>query len=282
MVTLQYQEVLGLSAFVNGGFEDAECRLLAALTSPESTAIDVGANVGIHAVPMAASSPSAKVLAIEPVSSNVRRLLINVQANLIENIEVIEVAIGSHEGLITLHVADDPAYASTAAVVKGQREIGELAVEQTTLDVIWERSGRPTVSVIKIDVEGSELAVLNGAPALLASQHPAILIEAHGGQFGAVAAALAKNGYRPHRAEGLQPWNHLFQATEKRRPGGDPAQHSPSDRTSCCPEEAVVVTKDDEGSPHRRRGILEAWAGLRRPRPTPSGASGVLRTHSLG
>jgi FkbM family methyltransferase len=214
LVTLEYQEILGLSAFVNGGFEDAECRLLIALTKPETIAIDVGANVGIHAIPIAASSPTATVLAIEPVPRNARRLQDNIDANSIRNAEVMEVAVGSGEGLITLHVADDPAYASTDAVVRGQREIGQLTVEQTTLDAIWEQAGRPAVSVVKIDVEGAELAVLSGAGALLADQHPSILIEAHRVQFAAVASVLAREGYRRQASDGLEPWNHFFQVTE--------------------------------------------------------------------
>jgi FkbM family methyltransferase len=213
-VTLHYREELGLSAFVRGGFEDAECRLLVALTTPGSIAIDVGANVGIHAIPIAASSPSARVLAIEPLPSNANRLRENVEANSIRNIEVIETAVGSDEGVVTLHVADDPAYASTDAVLQGHREIGQLAVGQTTLDAIWHSMGRPSVSLVKIDVEGGEMAVLAGAHSLLASQHPAILIEAHEAQLGAVRSVLAQNGYRSHRVDDLLPWNHLFRATE--------------------------------------------------------------------
>jgi FkbM family methyltransferase len=217
LVSLQYREVLGLSAFVSGGFEDAECRFLMAMTSPNSTAIDVGANVGIHAIPMAAASPSAKVLAIEPLPNNARRLRDNAEANSIENIDVIEVAVASDEGVVTLHVADDPAYASTDAVLPGHREIGQLAVEQTTLDAIWERAGRPVVSLIKIDVEGGELDVLNGAHALLASQLPTILIEALETRIETVASALAEYGYRPRTLAGLQPWNHVFQAAVNSR-----------------------------------------------------------------
>ena len=122
-VTLQFREVLGLSAFVTGGFEDAECRLLMAITRPDSVAIDVGANVGIHTIPIAASAPLARVLAIEPLPGNAARLRENADANSIENIDVIEVAVGSQEGVVTLHIADDPAYASTDGVLRGQREM---------------------------------------------------------------------------------------------------------------------------------------------------------------
>jgi FkbM family methyltransferase len=211
-ITLEYREVLGLSAFVNGGFEDAECRLLIALTRPNSTAIDVGANVGIHAIPMAASSPTAKILAIEPLPSNVRRLRQNAEANMIDNLDVLELAVGRAQGVATLHVADDPAYASTDAVLGGHREVGLLAVQQTTLDLIWEEAGRPVVSVIKIDIEGGEMAALSGARVLLASRQPAVLIEAHDARIGAVETALAETGYQRQPTDGLQPWNHLFLA----------------------------------------------------------------------
>jgi FkbM family methyltransferase len=217
-VTLQYREVLGLSAFVSRGFEDAECRLLAGLTNRDSTAIDVGANVGIHAIPMAMASPFGRVLAIEPAPSNAQRLRLNVEANSIKNIDVLEVAVGDEVGVVTLHLADDPAYASTNGVMEGHREVGQLAVEQTTLDLIWEMSGHPHVAVVKIDVEGGELSVLNGARALLAAEHPEILVEATETRIGAVGSLLADFGYRPQQIDGFLPWNHLFRATRESAP----------------------------------------------------------------
>lgn len=213
-VTLEYREVLGMSAFVSGGFEDAECRLLAAMTSPDTTAIDVGANVGIHAIPMAVASPSGQVIAIEPAPSNARRLRTNVEANSLKNIDVIEVAVGREVGVVTLHLADDPAYASTDAVKDGHRETGQVSVQQTTLDLIWEAARRPRVSMIKIDVEGGELSVLDGARGILAGEHPTVMVEATNGRVGAVASLLAGYGYRQQRVDGLLPWNHLFRATD--------------------------------------------------------------------
>jgi FkbM family methyltransferase len=217
-VTLEYREVLGMLGFVSGGFEDPECRLLAAMTSSDTTAFDVGANVGIHAIPMAVASPSGHVIAIEPAPSNARRLRANVAANALKNIEVIEVAVGRDVGVVTLHLADDPAYASTDAIKDGHRETGQVSVQQTTLDLIWEGAGRPRVSLIKIDVEGGEQSVLDGARGLLAGEHPMVMVEATDVRVGAVASLLAGYGYRQHRVDGLLPWNHLFRATDESSP----------------------------------------------------------------
>ena len=50
-------------------------------------------------------------------------------------------------------------------------------VESTTLDQIWQRHQSPKVSCLKLDVEGAELSVLNGARKCIASERPSILLE---------------------------------------------------------------------------------------------------------
>jgi len=216
LVRLHYREALGLSAFVSGGFEDVECRILVSTIEPRSIAIDVGANVGIHAIPMAVACPSARVLAIEPAPNNAQRLRENVSANGIDNVEVIEAAVGHADAVTTLHLADDPAYGSTEALLEGHRETGQIAVEQRTLDGIWQGAERPRVSLAKIDVEGGELAVLVGARALLAAEHPVLLVEAHESELAGVQAELSRFGYRRRVVAGLQPWNHVFEARDAR------------------------------------------------------------------
>ncbi|MGZ6344117.1 MAG: FkbM family methyltransferase [Candidatus Limnocylindrales bacterium] len=210
-VRLDYREILGLSAIIEGGFEDEECRVMVRLAAKGTTAIDVGANVGIHTVPLARSVNPGRVMAIEPHEPNVRRLRTNLEANGLTNVDVYPMAAGPEDGTVMLHLADDAAYASIAEVPEGRGLDREVAVPQVRLDTLWEGAGRPSVSLLKIDVEGAEEAVLRGAGRLLSAQAPAIVVEANDAEhMRSLSSQLERHGYRQAPVAGFQPWNHLF------------------------------------------------------------------------
>ena len=177
---LRRGEAIGYEILLHGAFEAAESRYLFSRARTGTTAIDVGASVGLFTVPLArAVGPAGRVVAIEPDSENIARLEANLHLNRLQNVLVERVAAGDGDGEIELHMANDPAFHSTVAVHAG-REVGHaLRVPVARLDTIWMRLGRPAVSAIKIDVEGAELAVLRGAETLLRETQPALLLEAN-------------------------------------------------------------------------------------------------------
>jgi FkbM family methyltransferase len=71
---------------------------------------------------------------------------------------------------------------------KRVKMISDIKVPLTTLDHEWEILGKPKVSVIKVDVEGAEPAVISGALSLIESEKPCMLVEWN-------ATNLAGNGY---------------------------------------------------------------------------------------
>src|ERR687885_83981 len=74
-VFLHYREDVGLVTLLGGGFEQAELEAAREHARAGSTAIDVGANVGVFTVVLArAVGPAGRVLAFEPFPANVRRL----------------------------------------------------------------------------------------------------------------------------------------------------------------------------------------------------------------
>jgi hypothetical protein len=88
-------------------------------------------------------------------------------------------------------------------------------VRQVTLDELWDAAGCPPVSILKIDVEGSEVEVIRGAEHLLSVQRPAILAEANGPVLESLLReALSRFGYIASPARVL-PWNHLFVMPER-------------------------------------------------------------------
>ena len=213
-IALRYRERIGLSTLVYGSFEAAETDLLRGLARPGTTAVDAGANVGLFTVPLAlAVGSEGRVLAFEPAPETVARLRENLRRNDLENVSVVEAALGAERGAATLVLERDSAYNSTALTPTAPGVGAEVRVER--LDDVWNEAGRPEVSVMKVDVEGAELHVLAGAAELVRSNRPAVLVEvSEPHRAEAVSRLFAEHGYRLTPASGLQPWNLLFLPTE--------------------------------------------------------------------
>ena len=212
---LRYRERIGLSTLLNGPFETAEVAALCRVAAPGSTAIDVGANVGVFTVPLAfAVGRDGRVFAFEPAPHTAARLRANVGRNGLANVEVFECALGRDAGPMTLRLGADEAY---NAIVGLEPDSGPT-VQVERLDAVWSRSDGPPVSVLKIDVEGGELGVLEGARGLLEAMRPVVLLEAADpADLDTLSRWLEPLGYVRRTQAGFQTWNHLFVPTT--RPG---------------------------------------------------------------
>jgi len=212
-IALQYREALGLITLIHGGFEVAETRGLCARARPGSCVIDVGANVGIFTVSLGSALRSSGGIAwaFEPLPSNVERLKKNVRLNDLRNIKVYPLALGNRKGEVTFHLSDDPAFHSIVGVGQ-RRDSGRIVtVKIDRLDNIWREAGCPMVSLIKIDVEGAELQVLEGAQELIGTNRPQLMLEANTpDHFDALASWLRPRGYSACQPDGFMPWNYLF------------------------------------------------------------------------
>jgi FkbM family methyltransferase len=132
-------------------------------------AIDVGANNGAYTY--ALSKSGVRVEAFEPVPACVR----NLEAFRSSNVRVHAVALSSRSGEQEMFVPRAPGVTHTALASfskpDGTSEVFRVPVRR--LDEYGFRS----VSFIKIDVEGHELEVLNGASETISTSHPLLLIE---------------------------------------------------------------------------------------------------------
>lgn len=144
--------------------------------------VDVGANVGFWAVQCAqAVGPDGHVYAFEPNPWAIKRLLHNVRLNQrlqpLGEVEVIGSAVGDREGWAELMASDLAAHASQASLyppdaVKETTTLQKVAVSVTRLDDVVKRH----VHLLKIDVEGHEMAVLRGAERLFRASPPDYLV----------------------------------------------------------------------------------------------------------
>lgn len=155
-----------------GLFEPRETRLLGELLSSGDIFIDVGAHIGWFTTAAARHVGEAgQVIACEPYPPNMAILKGNLARNNCKNVRVVEAALGSQQGTISLAKAGGDSGGVTAL---GWAWDGRVEVPMTTLDDIT--SGLGAVALVKIDVEGWEANVLRGAARTL-TQTKSVLIE---------------------------------------------------------------------------------------------------------
>ena len=159
-----------------GHFEHEEIDLLVEFARQGDQVLDVGANIGAFTAPLArAVAPGGTVHAFEPMDISRRRLARTLELNELSNVELNPVAVGAECADVEL-VAYGEGYESWASTVPRRIELGSTVmepveratVEATTIDAYCEQHAIERVSIVKIDVEGGEPAVLAGAGRLLA------------------------------------------------------------------------------------------------------------------
>ena len=154
---------------------------------PGSTVIDVGAYIGIHSMLMGRLAGEAgKVYAFEPQRKVYRELVHNIALNGMEDVVVpLRFALGAEAGVVEmdpptvkgsdgLGLAGSPPLLVESAVKVGA---GGDKAEMRPLDDF----GFTNVSLLKIDVEGLEDPVLEGATRTIAENRPVVILEIMGG-----------------------------------------------------------------------------------------------------
>lgn len=144
-------------------YESATTDLFRQILKPGMTVIDVGANVGYFSL-LAADlvGSSGTVYAFEPEPENNTLLLTNIEINSYTNIRAKKVAVSNTCGSTDFFLSelDNGSHSIYEAGARGVA--ATLSVETTTLDAFIEEEEWPVVDLLKIDVEGAELMVLEG------------------------------------------------------------------------------------------------------------------------
>ncbi len=185
--------------------ENAEYHVMRELLKEGDTFIDVGANFGSFSLLASRLvGVSGVVLAIEPQPRLARLIRESASRSRASNVTVHEIAAGASTETVTLLVpADDSGRAGIFPAFSGSGTHESAPVSVATLDEIAGGLVPLARTVIKIDVEGSEFAVLDGARLIIAARRPVILIElnpwsakAAGKSTGELVELLHQLGYR--------------------------------------------------------------------------------------
>ena len=168
--------------------------LIERLTRPGWTVLDIGANIGAHALRFSKLvGGSGRVFAFEPMEYAYTKLTRNVSLNPTGNIETFRLAL-SDRNLASQNVGYRSSW-STSGVRTPERAI----VDFRRLDDWCAERGVDRVHLIKLDVDGHELQVVKGGVSTIERSRPIMLIEAGAWHFTAPEnpwQILSSVGYR--------------------------------------------------------------------------------------
>lgn len=153
--------------------------------------LDVGANIGMAAVWFRSLLSGERIHCFEPLVENTRLVALNCPEAVIHTM-----AVGAGPGTLELDV-DEDAVMATSIPWRTRAERRQVPV--VCLDEHIREHGLERISVLKIDAEGMELDVLQGAQETL-RRTDQIVLETHGRErHGATISALEAAGFTVHR-----------------------------------------------------------------------------------
>ena len=205
---MKFHVVNGMGATYALGIDAADMRFLVSKIGPGMVVYDIGANCGQMALFFSRiAGANGRVFCFEPVPENHARLVGNIRLNGLLNVDSFQTALGAEDSPKAFLF--DPSLHTMGtfpeAMVKLKGGGTTLTVPCSRLDS-W-ATGRPGPSVMKIDVEGAGLEVIQGAEGVIENNRPGIFFEVHAAHAGAAelqALDLLRQrwGYRIHDVSG--------------------------------------------------------------------------------
>jgi FkbM family methyltransferase len=164
-------------------YEAAKFDELRARLRPGAVFVDVGANKGDFSLFAArVMGDRGRVLAVEPEPHNADWIERSVERNGYASIEVARVALAERSGEATLFLGEKSGWHSLLST-DGVATTGAATVETQTLDELLAQRGIARVDMIKIDVEGAEGRVFDGAARTFGGGHAmTVLLDVHPGR----------------------------------------------------------------------------------------------------
>jgi FkbM family methyltransferase len=165
---------------IRGSLEHSVQAALRDHVRPGAVVYDIGANVGFFSLLCARlTGPHGRVEAFEPVPTSAAAVSANAALNGFSTISVHRVAVSDHDGRGELLINRENSWSHLAERGWHPKTRRRLLVDRVVLDDEIARGAIPPPDVIKIDIEGSEIAALRGLARTLRSRRVVIVCELH-------------------------------------------------------------------------------------------------------
>jgi FkbM family methyltransferase len=166
----------------NGFYHDPLFDIFATQVRRDAICLDIGANIGVTAMVLARLAPMGRVLAIEPDSESFDYLKQNIVTNRLGNVVVLQHLLGTGESQkVFIRNTQIPACSASApaAIARGITHSGleHIIMPCMSLDEVVKAQGLDRLDFIKIDCEGADLEILEGARETLSRFHPTVVVE---------------------------------------------------------------------------------------------------------
>lgn len=149
--------------------EEQFIRRIAQACRPGDVFYDVGANIGVTTLSVSRlSGPEVVIHAYEPHPTNAQHLRENIAANGMHDVQVHEIALSDRTGIYPFFLSEKLGIGTHSLIPRCEVATQVLEVHTLTGDRAVKECGQPP-SVIKIDVEGAEMAVIAGFSASIKS-----------------------------------------------------------------------------------------------------------------
>jgi FkbM family methyltransferase len=166
-------------AYWTGDYDTRLIRSFLATCPERATVLDIGANVGLWSVPLGwrLRELGGCVHCFEPVPSNFEILCEQIRNNGLEaTVRPERVALGEHSGVVTLAIMEqNPETLTGNAMIVNSDERGRTSTAPlVTLDEWADQRSVSSCHLVKMDIEGAELAVLRGGTEFIQKHRPLI------------------------------------------------------------------------------------------------------------
>jgi len=159
---------------------------------PTDIIIDGGANQGIFSLAFASLSKKIKIFSVEPFKYCHKILKENLKINLFKNVTIIPKVLSN---TIASHLLDYSKSNVSASIVRDFGGEKTLTISSTTIDEITLKYKLQKIDLIKLDIEGAELAALKGGSRSIQKFIPKIVLECNNYEYKKIYKFLKKFKY---------------------------------------------------------------------------------------